>query len=194
MEFSTDSDYSLCKPHVQTCGGVRARTPITAYWGTITGSSAPRCYGYKTPQITKNLTELAATTSPHNHHLSSLHPYDHPCELLKNREEVVGGSTSSPSRHNIRRHSDDHMAKDREVILGWAFLKKHSGGIQSEIIAPVESSLSDYVFETDFLLMSDYSLCKPLSKPARKPVGRWTSRACHIMWSPDQLEGLKIWN
>ena len=82
-------------------GRARARTPTTAYWGTITGSSAPRCYGYKTPQIIKNLTELAATTSPHNHHLSSLHPCDHPCEPLKSREEVVGGSTSSSRGHNI---------------------------------------------------------------------------------------------
>ena len=108
------------------------------------------------------MTELAATTSPHNHHLSSLHPCDHPCEPLKSREEVVGGSTSSSRVITlIGGTSNDHMAKDREVILGWAFLKKHSGGIQSEIIAPVESSLSDYVFETDFLLVSDYSLCKP---------------------------------
>ena len=29
--FLLVSDYSLCKPHVQTCGGVRARTPTTAY-------------------------------------------------------------------------------------------------------------------------------------------------------------------
>ena len=41
---------------------------------------------------------------------------------------------------------------------GGRFPKKRFGRFQSEIIAPVESSLSDYVFKTDFLLVSDYSL------------------------------------
>ena len=35
------------------------------------------------------------------------------------------------------------------------------GGILSEIIAPVESSLSDSVLKTVFLLGSDYSLSEP---------------------------------
>ena len=37
-------------------------------------------------------------------------------------------------------------------------IRNDSGGSQSEIIALVERSLSDSVFKTYFLLVSDYSL------------------------------------
>ena len=43
------------------------------------------------------------------------------------------------------------------------------GGILSEIIAPVESSLSDSVLKTVFLLGSDYSLSEPHPTPVNKP-------------------------
>ena len=44
--------------HMSRHVGARARYRLT-------GSSAPKCYGYKTPpNYDKNLAELAATTSP----------------------------------------------------------------------------------------------------------------------------------
>ena len=114
-------------------------------------------------QIIKNLAELAATNLPNNPNLSSLHPCDHLLWAHEEREEVVGGSTSSPTRH---KHEGGTVMitwqGSRGEQWGGSFFKKHSGGIQSEIIALVERSLSDSVFKTYFLLVSDYSLWSPI--------------------------------
>ena len=55
-----------------------------------------------------------------------------------------------PTRYNMKAAQWWSHGKVREVTVGWVFLKKRSGGIQSEIIALVERSLSDYVFKTCF--------------------------------------------
>ena len=58
-------------------------------------------------------------------------------------------------------------------------IRNDSGGSQSEIIAPVERSLSDSVFKTYFLLVERLLALLATIQTGKQPMGRWTSRTCH---------------
>ena len=50
--FLLMSDYSLCKPHVQTCGGVRARAPpIPPIEERLPGAQLPDVMDTKPPKL-----------------------------------------------------------------------------------------------------------------------------------------------